>query len=222
MYTLSVHRILLISFTLLTLAACDKPSHNTFVIAGPPDRLKGEDTLGFGVVSAILGNNRCSKCHDSFKNYPAVKGEITEIVSQIESGAMPDDRGPRVPANELEILKAWMAAGSPETSNLPLPGVGQQPGDEEKPGDEEIPVEEEQPIEEEQPKLINFERLRAEIFQPHCVQCHKGFIDYAKVVKRLDEIQAEVNSNRMPKDAAPLSDELKALLAAWIQMGAPE
>lgn len=68
---------------------------------------------------------------------------------------------------------------------------------------------------------LDFTRIKAEIFTPHCVRCHGKFEVYANVALELSQIQDAVLNNRMPR-RGPLSDELKALLTEWINLGAPE
>lgn len=210
MYSVQV-RGLLILFTMVLVAACDQPGHRTFPSSGGPGGFKGEETLGFAVAAAILDRNRCNQCHN-FREFPRTQKRIEDIIVEIESGRMPDDTGPRVSAADLRVLKAWAEAGAPETSDIPIPK-------DEVPV-EEIPVEE-TPVEE-TPAPITFAQVKAAIFEPQCVKCHKGFSDYTKVKDRLSDIQNAININKMPKDAAPLSDELKLLLANWIEQGAPE
>ena len=52
------------------------------------------------------------------------------------------------------------------------------------------------------------------------------FFLYAMVTgamySRLPDIQRVIDANVMPKNAPPLSPELKAMLASWIEAGAPE
>lgn len=69
---------------------------------------------------------------------------------------------------------------------------------------------------------LGFSNLKSQIFEPHCVSCHRGYTDYQSVRRELDLILLEVNSDRMPKWASPLSTSLKDLLHRWYQAGAPE
>lgn len=69
---------------------------------------------------------------------------------------------------------------------------------------------------------LDFKEVKAKIFTPHCVKCHKGFNDYVKVANNLSDIQLAVDTDEMPKNGPPLSPELKRLLDQWINAGAPE
>lgn len=71
-------------------------------------------------------------------------------------------------------------------------------------------------------ETLNFDKVRAQIFVPYCISCHLQYGDYKFVKKDLTGIQASINQNRMPKNAPPLSSELKQVLNSWIQAGAPE
>ncbi len=81
------------------------------------------------------------------------------------------------------------------------------------------------------PKAITFEDIQTKILQPFCFSCHsttagnEGGVNletYANVKLRLIDMQKAVNTNVMPKDSPPLSDELKKLLNDWIAAGAPQ
>lgn len=73
-----------------------------------------------------------------------------------------------------------------------------------------------------EPAPLNFAAVKAAIFSAHCTGCHAGFAEYARVAGRLPDIQRVIDANVMPKNAAPLSPELKTMLASWIEAGAPE
>jgi hypothetical protein len=72
-----------------------------------------------------------------------------------------------------------------------------------------------------QPLPPDFVQVTSLIFKPHCTRCHSQYADYSAVVGELRSIQNAIESNRMPKNARPLSAELKALLATWVNAGAP-
>ncbi|MBN8542050.1 MAG: hypothetical protein J0L82_16780 [Deltaproteobacteria bacterium] len=77
---------------------------------------------------------------------------------------------------------------------------------------------------------ITFSDVKEKIFVPHCLKCHatdtqKGDIDLERFETAFavaSMIREEVESDRMPRRAPPLTAELKALLFAWIDAGAPE
>jgi uncharacterized membrane protein len=77
---------------------------------------------------------------------------------------------------------------------------------------------------------LDFATVSKQVFQPHCLKCHASDVAKGDVV--LDvyqsafliraDLRKSVESDKMPRKAAPLSPELKALLFAWIDSGAPE
>ena len=68
---------------------------------------------------------------------------------------------------------------------------------------------------------LNFENISEKILTPKCISCHPGYSDYNTVFGKKDDMLSNILSNRMPKNAAPLEDDLKGLFAAWVQRGAP-
>lgn len=56
-----------------------------------------------------------------------------------------------------------------------------------------------------------------------CNECHIGYKDYSFVASESEreKILSAVLEERMPKNQPALSDELKALLTAWVDAGAP-
>ena len=74
--------------------------------------------------------------------------------------------------------------------------------------------------------LVVFEDVKAEIFDPSCVQCHgsAGGVNvenYANVTSQLQRIKGAIDSGRMPLGGS-LNEDQKNLLAAWMNIGAPE
>lgn len=77
---------------------------------------------------------------------------------------------------------------------------------------------------------VTFGDVKDNVFVPHCLKCHstdiqKGDIDlerFETAFAAAAMIREEVESDRMPRRAPPLSAELKAMLFAWIDAGAPE
>lgn len=68
---------------------------------------------------------------------------------------------------------------------------------------------------------VNFEEVKAKILEPHCLRCHVQYNEYDSVKTESKQILNAVLSDRMPKNAAPLSADLKRVLAQWIASGAP-
>jgi len=69
---------------------------------------------------------------------------------------------------------------------------------------------------------IDFKTINEAIIQPHCLSCHQQYATYAGVKNEASNILNAVTSNRMPKNASPLSAAKKELLAAWVAAGAPQ
>lgn len=70
--------------------------------------------------------------------------------------------------------------------------------------------------------FLDFSHIRSQIFEPHCLKCHREYGDYQTVRRQLDIIRHEVETGRMPKWAPALPESLKELLHQWYQAGAPE
>jgi hypothetical protein len=69
---------------------------------------------------------------------------------------------------------------------------------------------------------LDFSTVKQTIFAARCISCHQQYSNYQGVVRELNAIQSAVASNRMPKSGGPLTDNQKAILAAWISQGAPD
>ncbi len=109
--------------------------------------------------------------------------------------------------------------GEPRESNLiSTPGGPESGGTNEATGGGDTP---DDPLNPDQPLPPDFNQVTNLIFEPHCTRCHSQYADYSAVVGELRSIQNAIESNRMPKNARPLSADLKALLAAWVNAGAP-
>ena len=80
------------------------------------------------------------------------------------------------------------------------------------------------------PALITYETVKKAIFDTQCLKCHstekaKGDIDleqYKTAFAAIKEIREQVETDEMPRKAAPLTPEMKAMLFSWIDAGAPE
>lgn len=68
---------------------------------------------------------------------------------------------------------------------------------------------------------LSFASVKTQIFDTSCIRCHPGYANYNTVKKDINKIVGSVMSNRMPKNSKPVSDELKALLLAYVEAGAP-
>lgn len=183
----------------LSLLSC-APSSHTFDPTGEADggggggeKTSAPFTPDYATIKDLFERNRCLECHTKAKGdkggvnlegYANAKMHALVSRDEVEANSMPIEN-PKVTAEDKALLRAWVAAGMPET-------------------------------------VIDFANIQSQILTPHCVKCHKEYAQYAKVALELKAIKSEVETNRMPKRAAPLSDALKALLADWILQGAPE
>lgn len=70
-------------------------------------------------------------------------------------------------------------------------------------------------------EALTFESINNQILKQNCIQCHAGYSDYETVFSERENILDAVLKERMPKNAPALDDNLKALLNAWIEAGAP-
>ncbi len=78
-----------------------------------------------------------------------------------------------------------------------------------------------QSAEVEESEIISFAEVKSKVIDSACLQCHPGYSDYDTVKGEIRNILSQVSTNRMPKNAAPLSDELKTLLRTWFAQGTP-
>lgn len=77
---------------------------------------------------------------------------------------------------------------------------------------------------------LDFSKVNELIIKPYCIQCHQqpkpaeGVLldSYSNVIATLKFSIEEIQSNRMPFERPPLSDELKKILMDWVEAGAPE
>lgn len=211
MKTASVRHKILAAAMAFSATACGYYNEVLQPPGGAQTPFKQEQTLGFEVVKTVLGRNRCFECHAGMQTYGNAKPAALEIASRTLSGSMPRG-GPRVSAGDQAILQAWADAGAPETSTIPLPGS-------EAPAPLEPPVPDEPPA---PVQGLDFAKVNAAIFTPHCIGCHAAFATYARVASRLPEIQRAIDTNAMPKGGPALNADLKIMLAEWIAAGAPE
>ncbi len=69
---------------------------------------------------------------------------------------------------------------------------------------------------------LDFATIKSAILTPHCIACHSQYNSYAGTKREISRMISVVNNNRMPKNAPALSSNLKSLLDAWAERGAPE
>ena len=69
---------------------------------------------------------------------------------------------------------------------------------------------------------LDYASIKSSIFTPHCIRCHFQYENYSSVKEDLSKIRSSVLSDRMPRNASPLSSDLKQILIQWIDSGALE
>lgn len=69
---------------------------------------------------------------------------------------------------------------------------------------------------------LDFATIKSAILTPHCISCHSQYSSYNGIRRDISTIVAVVDNERMPKNAPALSSNLKELLRAWNERGAPE
>ncbi len=78
--------------------------------------------------------------------------------------------------------------------------------------------------------LVDFQDVNAAVFAETCTRCHSGAgapagIDtsnFAGVKANLNAIFNSIETGRMPRGGPPVSNDNINLVAAWINIGAPE
>jgi uncharacterized membrane protein len=176
----------------------------------------------------------CIRCHSGaapkggvrLETYADVFGQAANVRLQVESGAMPP-RPPGLSVEQKSLLFAWVDSGAPETTVLtpaPSPTPAPIPTPSPTPGPSPSPT----------PPVVgaipDFETVSREVFVPHCLKCHdnttqKGNVNlevYALAKSVTNEIAFALDTDDMPRRAPALPPELKAIVYAWIDGGAPE
>lgn len=194
---------------------------------GSNNGFEANATLGFETVQVIFQHGRCLNCHSgdaiggggiAFDTYAETKPLAKLIAMDMKSGRMPFDDGPKVSAYDQAVYAAWLAEGTPETSDKPIPvkteGFGHLIGANNAlslvaavlpPADQ-----------------LDFGDMKQYIFEPYCVGCHTRYTEYSEVVNDINQIYDQVSSGAMPLVDGPLSPELQQALRDWITHGKPE
>ncbi len=68
---------------------------------------------------------------------------------------------------------------------------------------------------------IGFADIRDQILAPNCLACHSSYGTYEGFNPVKEAAMGAISSGRMPKNSAPLSNELKTLMRSWLAAGAP-
>lgn len=216
----------------------------------PPVNGKGEreivQAVDFQTVKVKVIDAACIRCHSGatpkggvrLETYADVFAQAANVRLQVESGAMPP-RPPGLSVEQKSLLFAWVDSGAPETiATTPVePPVGGSPTPTPNPlpSPEPTPVPSPSPSPPPQPTPVqgsipDFETVSREVFVPHCLKCHdnttqKGNVNlevYALAKSVTSEIVFSLDTDDMPRRAPALPPELKAIVYAWIDGGAPE
>jgi hypothetical protein len=115
----------------MTLAACGVAEHKTFEVAGTPKAqaptpIPDGVELNFATIKNFIIDKKCASCHDGF-GAPSfdTREEVLSKPKRITPGD-PDKSGfyvvlvkgfmpknaPRLPDNEIELVRQWIAAGA--------------------------------------------------------------------------------------------------------------
>lgn len=208
----------------------------------PPVNGKGDretfQSVDFQTVKTKVIDAACIRCHSGaapkggvrLETYADVFSQAANVRLQVETGAMPP-RPPGLSVEQKSLLFAWVDSGAPETtvvtpSPVPAPQPPTGPGTPPvggTPGPTPLPV----PT----PGTVpDFATVSREVFVPHCLKCHdnktqKGDVNlevYALAKLVTSEIAFALDTDDMPRKAPALPPELKAIVYAWIDGGAPE
>lgn len=175
-------------------------------------------------------------------------GRASRLVEVIETGDMPRGGG-RVSRDELATLVRWIDAGAvfdAADAAAPLAGAARPPAD--PPGRVNVPVGAarvgaQRPL---RPGDVSFSADVAPVLVEHCLGCHGGDMPAGRLqmeslatllrggaggppvvagapadsllVRKLRGV--EIEGQRMPRGRPPLSDDVVALIARWIEQGA--
>lgn len=207
----------------------------------PPTNGKSDrdafQSVDFQTVKTKVIDAACIRCHSGaapkggviLETYADVFRQAANVRLQVESGAMPP-RPPGLSVEQKSLLFAWVDSGAPETTVVtpapaPVPGPPAGPGTPPiggpAPGPTPTP-----PV----ATIPDFETVSREVFIPHCLKCHdnktqKGDVNlevYALAKSFTSEIALALDTDDMPRRAPALPPELKAIVYAWIDGGAPE
>ena len=207
-------------------------------------------TLDFASVNARVLQVHCAKCHGAgsrrgdFSTAAAIarfivpgQPDASELFKRLKAngGDMPDNADD-LPAEEVQILRAWILAGAPAEGT---PGTNGPAGPETPP--QPLPTPEPTPSPQPLPTpasgvipnpgapAIDFAMVRAQVIEPKCLKCHaadvhKGDVildTYKDVIDNLYEVRRDILDGSMPKKDV-LTPEQKQTILSWIDAGAPE
>ncbi len=231
---------------LLTSACNYNDLKNPGSIQGKGGARNGQQTEGvvdFATVRAAVFEPACVKCHGPviskkglrLDQYASAFAKLDLIRSQVEDGEMPPPppRGFVLTPEQRVMLFAWIDSGGPEkTVVTPQPPTPTEPTVPTEPVPPTMPPTEPVPPVPPVPPVVtpDFAAVSAAVFVPHCLKCHSNTVQKGKVnleqytnaARHATEIGEALDIDDMPRKAPALPPELKAIVYAWIDGGAPE
>ncbi|MGE0631174.1 MAG: hypothetical protein AB7O96_02110 [Pseudobdellovibrionaceae bacterium] len=173
----------------------DDPIHKPGDNSGQDTGEKPERLSWLNVFAEVI-KPKCVDCHKGMAEYEKVKKKIPAIRKEVfVMRTMP--KGGSLTEEQSRLLSDWIDAGAPE--NTPE-------------------VKPEEPI----VVKLSWNNVFAKVFEPRCIDCHRGLKTYARVKEKIADIELEVFTfGSMPEDG-PLTAEQSELLKNWIAAGAPE
>ena len=206
--------------------------------AGSPDAV-----VDFQTVKSQVFEPVCVKCHGPqlakaglrLDQYDSAFAHLAEIKSEVESGDMPPPppRGSILSPEQKIMLLAWVDSGGPEKTVVtpPQPPPAQPPVVVTPPPSTPPVVPPQPPAPPTGPVVTpSFADVSKAVFVPQCIKCHsntvaKGGVNleqYTNAAAHAKEIGDALDIDDMPRKAPALAPDLKAIVYAWIEGGAPE
>ncbi|MBC7531878.1 MAG: hypothetical protein H7318_09885 [Oligoflexus sp.] len=199
-----------------------------------------ENKMTWDYVNKTVFIPNCISCHSlaggnkgrvNLETYANVKARIDDIEFEVISQqSMPPDAP--VDSEAANALKAWIAAGIPETAGMtptpvdptptPVPVPVPVPFD---PTPVPVPID---PVP--APIAIDYAYVNKTVIAPFCLSCHsvaggnKGRINletFANVTKYLKKIKNEAITSKSMPPTEPLTSNASDILSKWITAGAP-
>lgn len=200
------------------------------------------ELIDFAMVKEAVFEPACIKCHGPqiakadlrLDGYVSTSERLRDIRQAVAEGDMPPPppRGVVLTPEQRELLLAWIDRGGkefatkePSTPNVP---PTQDPPAQDPPLPPVPPV---PPVPPTPPvSTPDFATVSQAVFIPHCIKCHsnkeqKGKVNletYIEAAGHAADIGETLDTDDMPRRAPPLPPELKAIVYAWIDGGAPE
>lgn len=199
----------------------------------PGQHGKGASPVGvvdFATVKAQVFEPACIKCHGAVIAKQGVRLDVYSdafakldlVRSEVESGGMPPPppRGSVLSPEQKALLTAWIDSGAPQTTVATPPGTTPPKPPTAPPTVPPVPP----------TTTPDFAQVSSAVFVPHCIKCHSNTVQKGKVnleqytnaSANAKNIGEALDTDDMPRRAPALPANLKAIVYAWIDGGAPE